>query len=103
MMRTAKSSGLTAAYRLETASRTLAAAVGGLGFAGAAGWLVHWALSETGTPKAVAVVSGTYVTWLVWCGAAMWAFHVRTQLAAWVSLAAPAVLVGLIAFSIGGI
>jgi hypothetical protein len=94
---------LTLSYRLEIASRSLAAAFGGLAFAGAIGWLVHWLLMTTGVqPKAVAVVTGTYVSWLVWSLAAMWAFHARTQRSAWVWLAAPAALIALFMVINGG-
>lgn len=94
-----RKSELTTAYRLEVASRALAAIIGGFALASAVAWLVSFGLMASGVqPRGPATSSGTVVSWLVWSGAAMWAFYARSQIAAWGWILAPAAALSALAF-----
>jgi hypothetical protein len=88
-------SGGSAAYRLEVASRSLAGVVGGFLLASAFGWLTAALLHGIGAQQlAFAVHSGTLLSWLVWCGAAMWAFYAPRPWGAWAWILVPALAMG---------
>ena len=95
--RRGKTQALTPGYRLEVASRSLLAVVGGFALASGAAVLIMAVLTATGAqPRGFATSSGTYLSWIFWVCAAMWAFYARTQRLAWAStLAITGLLWGL--------
>lgn len=89
-------------YRLDVAGRALAAVLGGFVLASAAASALAAALVAGGLqPRGMAVGSGTLVSWIVWTGAAMWAFHAPSQGRAWGWLLGPAAALGAVALALG--
>lgn len=100
--RRGRSSGGGAAYRLDVAGRTLAAVVGGFVLASAASLLVAALLIGTDVhTRGRAVHAGMELSWLVWTGGAMWAFHARSQVLAWAWIVGPAAAALAVALLIG--
>ncbi|SFD39068.1 DUF3649 domain-containing protein [Paracidovorax konjaci] len=81
-------------YRLAIASRSLAAALGGyaLAAAGAAALTLAFALAM---PRVEAVLTATMLSWLIYAGAAGWAFYARTAWSAWAGVLVPALVLGM--------
>jgi hypothetical protein len=93
---------VTPAYRLEVASRSLAAVIGGFALASASAWMIAAGLLQSGLqPRGVAIGSGTLVSWIFWTCGAMWAFYAPTQLRAWSWLLIPAAVLGGIGVILG--
>jgi hypothetical protein len=84
-----KTRTLTPGYRLEVASRSLAAIVGGFVLASGVAMIVSALLAQGVQARGPAISSGTLISWLFWTGGAMWAFYARSQLAAWAWLVIP--------------
>lgn len=71
-----KSSDGSWTYRLNVATRALAAILGGFGLASCFAWAVsaavlHWGME----PRGPAIGTGTLLSWIVWTCGAMWAFY----------------------------
>jgi hypothetical protein len=87
--RSGKSRSMTPAYRLEVASRALAAIIGGFILASGIALFLSAVLAQGVQTRGPAVSSGTLVSWLFWTGGAMWAFYARSRWAAWAWLVIP--------------
>jgi hypothetical protein len=99
--RSGKTRDLTLSYRLEVASRSLAAVVGGFILASGIAMTLSALLAQGMQARGPAVSSGTLVSWVFWTGGAMWAFYARSQWAAWGWLVVPGAALWAIAVIIG--
>ncbi len=80
-------------YRLAITSRSLAATAGGYALAAAATAAAATALALA-MPRVEAVLTATMLSWLVYAGAAGWAFYARTAWSAWAGVLVPALVLG---------
>ena len=87
----ARTSGVTAAYRLAIASRSLAAVFAGNLLASLFSTCIAQWLPIT---RAEAVVTGMMLSFLAYLGAVLWCFACRTALQAWVGVLTPSALLG---------
>jgi hypothetical protein len=93
----AKPHALSNTYRLNVAVRALAASVGGFVMVSVIGVALALALSQSGLMARPAAVSlMTLLSWLIWTGIAMWAFHERHLWRLLIGLAGPTLLAGAI-------
>lgn len=91
-----------ARYRLDVVGRAVAAIAGGFVAASAVGTAVAAVLFQTGVlARGPAVSAGTNLTFLVWAGAAMWAFSARRHSMVWFGLLIPTIIGVAVAASIG--
>jgi hypothetical protein len=99
MLFMARSAALTPAYRLDVFGRMLAAIFGGFVLASTTAWLISGLIYAGGLqPRGIAVVSGTYLSWLIWAGGAMWAFYASSQFRVWAGILLPALTAALLAY-----
>lgn len=82
-------------YRLAIASRALAAIAGGYALAAGTNVALALALKNTG-PKEDVIMLATMPSFLVWAGAVIWVFTVRTAGRAWAGVATPGVLLAAV-------
>lgn len=81
--------GIRPKYRLDVAGRSLAAVVGGFVLAGGFAVLLAALLAWGAQARGAAVITGTYLSWIVWTAAAMWAFYARSHVTVWLTLLVP--------------
>ena len=85
-------------YRLNVASRTLAATAGGYALAAAAAAALSLVLAPA-LARVDAVLTATMLAWLVYAAAVAWVFYARTSWGAWLGLLAPAAVMGAMAMA----
>ena len=85
-------------YRLAITSRALAATAGGYALAAAFTAALSLALAQA-MPRVEAVLTATMLAWLVYAGAAGWAFYARTAWGAWGGTLLPALMLGACAMA----
>jgi hypothetical protein len=92
--------GLTARYRLQVASRTLAAVLGSFLLTSAFSVLLTHLLMHAGMARTEAVATSTLLSFAVWCGLVMWAYQTRSVRRVWLNMLLPAFAMGLLAWLI---
>lgn len=86
-------------YRLNVASRTLAATAGGYALAAAAAAALSLVLAPA-LAQVDAVLTATMLAWFVYAGAAGWAFYARSAWTAWAGTLLPALALGALALAL---
>jgi hypothetical protein len=90
----------TTEYRRAVASRTLAAVLGSFLLTSAFSILLAHGLMRAGTSRAEAMASSTLLSFAIWCGLVMWAYHTRNVRRVWLNMLAPALAMGVLAWLI---
>ena len=86
-------------YRLNVASRTLAATAGGYALAAAVAAALSLMLAPALT-RVDAVLTATMLAWFVYAGAAGWAFYARSAWTAWAGTLLPALALGALTLAL---
>lgn len=88
----------TRTHRWQVAARCVAAAAGGFALASAAAVALAWLIVRAGwAPQASATATATLLSFALWCGVVMWAFHTPSVMRLGGYLAAPSLLLGAVA------